>query len=110
MSVTRSLTQGYGSFFWGCAKFAVSPYTHTFMAIAREEKGRDPNHLTHATEAAIVCGILTFVVPILPVITSFTCMLASIAISLAVATMFLTYPVGLLVDVCNSPLESELTF
>ncbi|MCL9684277.1 hypothetical protein [Legionella maioricensis] len=108
MSATQSLSRGYGSFFWGCTKFAVSPYTNTFMAIAREGNGRGAEGLENVVAAAAVCGILTFVVPVLPVITTFTLALASIAMLLAAASMFLTYPLAVLADTCDSSWENEL--
>ena len=107
MSSTLSLTRGYGSFFLGCAKFAVSPYTNTFMAIAND---RDRRELQNVAAAAIVCGILTFVVPVLPMIASFTFALASIAMSLAIASMFITYPIALLSDLCNSSGDQDHRF
>ena len=97
MSATLSLSRTYGSFFWGCTKFAVSPYTNTFLAIANDKK--NPG-LENIVAAAIVTGILTFVVPILPVLASITFALASIAMLAAVASMFATYPVAVLADAC----------
>ncbi|WP_298624249.1 hypothetical protein [uncultured Legionella sp.] len=99
MSVTLSLSRTYGSFFWGCTKFAISPYTNTFMAIARDTE--EP--VSGIIAAAIVTTGLTFVVPILPVFASFTFALASIAMLLAVASMFATYPVAILADACTAP-------
>lgn len=107
MSATQSLTRGYGSFFWGCTKFAVSPYTNTFMALAREGNGRGAEGLENVVAGAVLCGILTFVVPVLPVITTFTFALASIAMLLAAASMFLTYPVAVVADACDSSWENE---
>lgn len=97
MSATPSLSRFYGSFFWGCTQFAVSPYTNTFFAIA---KGRTHQEDKNYIAAGVVCGILTFLVPILPVLTSFTFSLASIAMILAAASMFLTYPIAILADAC----------
>ncbi len=127
MSSTRSLTRGYGSFFLGCADLAVLPYTGTFMAIA---SGRDGDRLnltctgasmamaiasgrldrTNVAAAAIVCGILTFVVPVLPMIAKFTFAMASIAMSLAIASMFITYPIALLSDLCSSSEDQDHRF
>lgn len=98
MSKTLSLSAGYGSFFWGCTKFAISPYTTTFMAIAKD--GNDV--LMNLIAASVVTGILTFVVPILPALTSFTFSLASVAMLLGVASMFVTYPLAVLADACAS--------
>ncbi|MDI1351684.1 MAG: hypothetical protein PSV35_02780 [bacterium] len=107
MSSILSLSRGYGSFFVGCTKFAVSPYTNTFMsiALARDQQGRED--LRNVAAAAIVCGVLTFVIPILPAITSVTVALATIAMALAVATMFLTYPIALLADICDTSWEDS---
>ncbi len=102
MSKTLSLSRTYGSFFWGCTKFAVSPYTHTFLAVAgtgAQDKAEDC--LANVAAATAVCGILTFIVPILPALSSITCTIASIAMLLATASMFVTYPFALIADGCN---------
>ncbi|RUR18541.1 hypothetical protein ELY21_07530 [Legionella sp. km535] len=104
MSATLSLSSSYGSFFWGCTKFALSPYTNTFMAIAND-KNNDP--FVNIVAASVVTSILTFVIPILPVLASVTFAIASVAILLAVATMFVTYPVAVLADACDSSWESD---
>ncbi len=107
MSSILSLSQGYGSFFWGCTKFAVSPYINTFSATAKscEKDGNDP--FTSLIAASVVTGLLTFVVPILPVLATFTFALASIAMLLAVASMFVTYPFAALADACISDNDSH---
>lgn len=97
MSKILSLSGAYGSFFWKCTKFAISPYTNTFMSIA-SSGDRDEEMLPNIAAAALVVGVLTFVVPVLPVLATFTFALASIAMLLAVASMFVTYPVALLAD------------
>jgi hypothetical protein len=102
MSATLSLGEKYGSFFWGCTKFAVSPYTGTFRAILNNDK-KDNNIIVRGISAGIICGVLTFVVPILPAIASFTFALASIAMLLATASMFVTYPFALLADAFRPP-------
>jgi hypothetical protein len=96
MSATLSLSSTYGSFFWGCTKFAVSPYTKTFLAIASDEK--EGNVITNSIAAGVVCGILTFVIPVLPVFASVTFAIASVAMLLAVASMFVTYPIAVIAD------------
>ncbi|CEG58889.1 hypothetical protein [Legionella fallonii] len=101
MSATLSLTRGYGSFFWGCAKFAVSPYTSTFLGIASANGCREEDSLEHVAAAAVVCGILTFVVPILPIISAFTTTLSMIAASLAALSMIATYPFAIAIDACT---------
>ena len=107
MSQTLSLNRRYGSFFWECTKFAASPYTKTFMSIAGINDRNENARFENITAAAIICGVLTFVVPVLPTIASFTTSLASIAILLAVASMFVTYPVALVMDACDlsNPLQ-----
>lgn len=118
MSSTLSLTRGYGSFFWGCAKFGVSPYTSTFLGIATAGGCRDQDALEHVVAATAVCGILTFIVPVLPILTTITCtlatmaaILATMAAILAACTMVLTYPVALAVDACSAPdLDDALSF
>ncbi|MBL7525109.1 hypothetical protein [Legionella bononiensis] len=104
MSATLSLSRGYGSFFWGCTKFAISPYTNTFMAIAND---KDYDAVTNILAASVVTGILTFVIPVLPIFASFTFAIASLGMLLAVATMFVTYPVAVLADACDSSWEDE---
>ena len=113
MSATLSLSRGYGSFFWNCTKFAVSPYTNTFLSIANpgSRNSRDlddcANGVDNVISAAVVCGILTFVVPVLPILASFTFTFASIAMLLAVSSMFLTYPFAVLADACNPQHSSQ---
>lgn len=108
MSKLLTLSSTYGSFFWGCTKFAVSPYTQTFKAIATSGNNNDSVELiANSVAAAVICGMFTFVVPVLPVLATFTFALASIAMLLAVATMFVTYPVALLADACTPPSEDE---
>ena len=95
MSMTQDVTRGYASFFLECGKFAVSPYTGTFFGIAKPSSSRqEPNFVA----AALITGILTFVIPVLPALFSLTCAIASVAVSLAVASMFLLYPIALLTD------------
>lgn len=109
MSNTRNLSRGYASFFWGCTKFAVSPYTETFLAIASSDN--DDEILENIFAATAITAVLTFVVPILPAIASFTFALASIAMCLAVLTMPFTYPLALIADGCEPndlSLENEI--
>jgi hypothetical protein len=103
MSALLKLSNKYGSFFWRCSKFAVSPYTNTFMAIACNNGKKQDDSFDNIIPAAIIVGVLTFVVPVLPVLATFTFALASIAMLLAVATMFVSYPIALLADACLSP-------
>ncbi len=103
MSKTLSLTRGYGSFFWGCTKFAVSPYTATFLGVASANGCNEEDSLEHVAAAAAVCGILTFIVPVLPMLTTITTSFAIIAASLAALSMIFTYPIALLADACTAP-------
>ncbi|HAT9398437.1 hypothetical protein [Legionella pneumophila] len=107
MSLTLSLGQKYGSFFWGCTKFAISPYTNTFLSIVKSKEVEETDCLSKALAASIVCGILTFVVPVLPVLCAFTFTLSSIAMLLAVASMFVTYPIAILGDALCGPELSD---
>ncbi len=108
MSATLRLSGSYASFFWKCTKFAVSPYTNTFMSIVNDEK-EDPI-INRIIAATAVTGILTFVVPVLPVLSAFTFALASIGMLLAVGTMFATYPVAVLADACTGDIEFDNHF
>ncbi|KTC90192.1 hypothetical protein OQJ18_05095 [Fluoribacter dumoffii] len=98
MSATKSLTNFYGSFFWKCAKFAICPYRLTINAFLDSEDP-DPNDLALGIGA---CLVLSTIVPILPTITSLTIAIASIAAVLALASMFVTYPLTILSDACRS--------
>ena len=93
---TGGLTKFYGGFFIGCAEVAICPYTTTFSLIA----GQNPTP-EDVLLGVIGCVILSTVVPILPELTSITFAIASIAISIAIATMFVTYPFSLLLDALN---------
>lgn len=97
------LTQCYGSFYWECTKFAAKPYTTAFKALAS-----DPLLDTAANYAkgVIVIGMLTFIVPVLPIATSVTTLIAAVGILIAAASMLITYPFarGLdLIDSCANP-------
>ncbi|MDR3502808.1 MAG: hypothetical protein P4L79_09515 [Legionella sp.] len=105
MSATRSLTNFYGSFFLGCAEVAVSPYSLTLNAFM----GSQPK-----TEDLILgigaCVFFSTIVPILPEVTSFTFAVAAFAASLALASMFVTYPISILMDALNPDESSSLAF
>lgn len=103
MSHTSRLSNKYCSFFEGSLGFAVSPYTKTFNAIAHGNNGNNNN----SCAALLICGVLTFAVPVLPTLTFATTTLAMIAMVLAVASMFLTFPLTLLIDVCTSGSENS---
>ena len=106
MSATRDLTKFYGNFFLGATGLALYPYTGTFFAV-----GDNPHGEFDYPTAFLALGILTFVVPILPAIFSVTSAIASVALSLAVASMFLSYPAALLCDVINpNPQYPQFSF
>lgn len=106
MSATVGLTRNYSRFFVGCSKFALSPYTNTFMNIAEDKRGSNARNVT---EAALVCGLLTFVVPILPLVTSFTATFAAIAMCLAALSMCFTYPLAWINDACDNSWQKDRT-
>lgn len=105
MSATRSLTNFYGSFFLGCGQVAVSPYILTLNAFMSSQP---------KTEDLILgigaCIFFSTVVPILPEITSFTFAVATFAASLALASMFVSYPISILMDALNPEETSSLEF
>ncbi len=103
MSNILSLTRGYGFFFRDCAKFAVSPYTDTFLKIANAGSGEREKYLENLAAATVICGIFTFVVPVLPILTAITCVFAAIGALLAVSSLFLTYPLAIVADACGAP-------
>ena len=92
-SVTRSLTNFYGSFFIGAAQVAVLPYTLTFEAFAGENP-KDEDYIL----GLIACVFLSTVIPILPELFSFTVALALIAANFALISMFIAYPAAILAD------------
>ena len=100
MSSTRSLTYTYASFFTDCGRFAIAPYTMTFDAIARSEDQYGVSQYQHEDIALAIgaCAVLTFVVPILPAITTVTFAIAKIAVALALFSMFIAYPIALIDD------------
>ena len=98
MSATGELTNSYATFFNNSFLFAVSPYLVPFYAVATHGRNeQNPNILG----ASLVVGILTFVVPVLPMLFSMTSALACVAISLAIASMFVLYPLALFNDYCD---------
>ncbi len=103
MSNILSLTRGYGLFFRDCAKFAVSPYTDTFLKITNADNNGRAEYLENLGAATVICGIFTFVVPILPVLTALTCAFAAIGTLLAVSSLFITYPLAITADACSAP-------
>jgi len=98
MSATRSLTKFYGSFFLHCADVALCPYTVTLGAFM------DP--LQPKTEELILgvgaCVVLSTLVPVLPTLCSITFAVAAFAMSLALASMFIAYPIAILADAIDS--------
>jgi hypothetical protein len=114
MSKILSLNRKYGSFFMGCGKFAFSPYTNTFMTIANPHKSKTDDEFTelknvpaNLAAATIVTGVLTFIFPVLPILTSITSFIAAMALLLAIASMCVTYPIALAADACDSSWESR---
>jgi hypothetical protein len=99
MSTTRSLTKFYGSFFLNCAKFSVCPYTITINAFIKNQNNPKPEEIVVGVG---MCLFLSVVVPILPSITSLTFALAVLGASLGLASMFLTYPIALLMDAVDT--------
>lgn len=104
MSSIVGLTRGYGRFFVDCAKFAVCPYTNTFMSIAEDKRGSNTGNVALA---GLVCGLLTFAVPVLPIVTSFTATFAAIAMCLAAVSMCFTYPLAWLNDACDDSWQRD---
>jgi hypothetical protein len=99
MSATRSLTRFYGSFFLSCANIAVCPYLLTATAFIEDSKHPKRGELLLGIGA---CIFLSTVVPILPTITSITFTIAMFAASLALASMFIAYPIALISDAADS--------
>lgn len=104
MSSVLRLTRGYGRFFVGCGEFAISPYTNTFMNIAEDKHGSNTQNVA---AAFLACGLLTFVVPVLPIVTAFTATLAGIAMCIAAASMCFTYPFAWIDDACDDSWKNE---
>ncbi|CDZ77745.1 hypothetical protein BN59_02035 [Legionella massiliensis] len=94
MPAVRSLTEFYASFFTKTALFAVSPYTLTFAAFLDSRNPKTEELLL----GVAACVILSTVVPVLPWITSITFAIAGFAMSVALASMFIAYPVALIMD------------
>lgn len=98
MPAVRSLTRFYGSFFLSCASFSVCPYLMTAGAFIDSDHPKTEELLLGVG----VCIFLSTVVPILPAITSVTFALAAFAASLALASMFIAFPLALLSDALDS--------
>lgn len=109
--------------------FSDDPLKTQFMNLSEEEKNSYKPwllHLSRLSDSAgssdqyqtednvsgttIICGILAFVVPILPLIAPFSFIMTSIAVSLAIAAVFLTYQVAVLVDTYHSVWNPDLGF
>lgn len=102
MSATRDITEFYGSFFTKCGIVAVSPYLLTLSAFINSK----PVKTEDLVLGAATCIFLSTVVPILPSITSITFTIALFAASLALASMFLAYPIALCIDAANNSAPS----
>lgn len=97
MSATTFFSNQYGLFYWGCAKFAVSPYTRLFKSAMFGGKSNN-DLIANGLNAVWTCAALTFVVPVLPAFTTLTFCIAALGMALALSSMFLTYPVGFIID------------
>lgn len=106
MSAVRSLTDFYASFFTKTALFAVSPYTLTVAAFLDSRNPKSQDLLL----GVAACVILSTVVPVLPWITSITFAIAGFAMSVALASMFIAYPVALIMDALEPDTENTLQY
>lgn len=97
-TATYSLSKRYGSFFGGCVQLAVSPYLIGLELFTKDPKNMHPKDLALGVGA---CLFFTFVVPILPAITSVTFSLAAFGACIALASMFITYPVAFAMDIVD---------
>lgn len=97
MSATTFVSNQYGLFYWGCAKFAVSPYTRLFKSTMFDSNSNE-DFCAKGVAAVFTCAVLTFVVPVLPAFTTLTFCIASLGMVLALSSMFLTYPVAFVID------------
>lgn len=102
MSATRDLTKFYGSFFVKCGIVSISPYLLTLDAFINSKPAKTEDLVL----GAATCIFLSTVVPILPSITSITIAMALFAASLALASMFLAYPIALCIDAANDSTPS----
>lgn len=102
MSATRDLSEFYGSFFTKCGLVAVSPYLLTLGAFINSKPAKTEDLVL----GVAACIFLSTVVPILPSITSLTFTLALFAASLALASMFLAYPIALCLDASDRSVPS----
>lgn len=109
MSALLSLSEGYGSFFFGCAKFAVSPYTKTFKSVVDDQKRKGSDLCSSIMVASVMTGLLTFV-PVLPAVCAFTFALASIAMLLAAISLPFTYTIAAIADVCTPDSSRDTAF
>lgn len=98
MSSIRSLTNFYGSFFSGCAELSIAPYLFTLNRCKGVTRNRGDDFIL----GVAACVFFSTVVPILPELTSITMAIALFAALLALATMFVSYPVALCLDAMDS--------
>lgn len=106
MSATSDLTSGYGKFFKGCLYFSFSPYIYTSTAFVKRNSHGDQLTQDFAWGVGL-CIVLSTVIPVLPELCSFTLSLGMLAASLAVSSMFLAYPITLLMDALSNDFGSE---
>lgn len=95
MSAVDKLKSRYGTFFVGCAAVGFSPYLATYKFFSG-------NNNENAGVGVAACLALTFIVPVLPFLTSFTLKVAAIVAVLALASLLITYPSALISDGCNN--------
>ena len=104
---TAGVTKFYGNFFIGALDFAILPYSLTLCAFAKNRNHMDPAEFAMGVAA---CVALSTLVPILPELTSFTIAIACFATSLALASMFLSYPLALLIDAFDGASYSSASY
>lgn len=94
-SAVSKVTDGYGQFFKGCLKGSVYPYLAVGGLFVEDTKNIKPAEVICG---AVLCAALTFVVPILPVLTSMTIDLALLLACCALASMPLVYLTAAAID------------
>ncbi len=102
MSQLSNISEKYINFYTKCGLFAVSPYYLLIKGIVKETDLQSPQFIKEALTASVVCSLLSFIVPVLPLLTSLTMTLASFVATVAVMTMFISYPIALIQD-CVEP-------
>lgn len=98
MTATGSLTKFYASAFFKCGEVALCPYILTLKAFYDPERPRNEDLIM----GAAACVLLSTLVPILPTLTTITLTIAAFGACLALASMFVAYPIALLIDAMDS--------